>query len=233
MSHQSDRKEKIDENFREVITLLNNSNLNYWLCHGTLLGVIRDQCLIPWDHDVDIAMWAKPESKETVSRLMLSNGFLLKSDGEDYDFLSFTKQGGREIDFNFYRIAEETQIAYSEWFIPRSKFVSLLSALSKGMEYNGKYGGVVRSCRFLSPIFTSVVDFLKRNNKFYKSAGYTTPAGLLKNIKLIQLDDLMVRVPLMSDEVLEFVYGSGWRTPQRVYDWTKESPSTKISNSRF
>lgn len=233
MSDQSDRKEKLDDNFRQVINLLNDAKLDYWLCHGSLLGVIRDQCLIPWDHDADIAMWAKPGLKDEITDLMLRNGFTIKSDSYDYDFQWFSKSGGREIDFNFYRIDERGEIAYSEWFIPKSKFASLLLALSNGKKYSGKHSSLIRLFSIISPAFKKMVGYMKSSNKFYKSAGYTTPVVLLREFILVGIDDLKVYVPLMSAEVLEYVYGKNWQTPQRNFDWTKDSPSTKISNSRF
>ena len=48
-----DSEEKIDINFRETINILKENSVAYWLCQGTLLGVIRDKKLIPWDHDID------------------------------------------------------------------------------------------------------------------------------------------------------------------------------------
>ena len=49
MCIENNSKAKIDQNFAEVIKLLNSNNIHYWLCHGTLLGVIRDNDLIKWD----------------------------------------------------------------------------------------------------------------------------------------------------------------------------------------
>jgi len=45
----------LDQNFVLAINLLNKHKIKYWLCHGTLLGVIRDNSLIEWDNDIDIA----------------------------------------------------------------------------------------------------------------------------------------------------------------------------------
>lgn len=41
---------------RDTIAILDKHNIRYWIDMGTLLGIIRDNELIPWDHDVDIAI---------------------------------------------------------------------------------------------------------------------------------------------------------------------------------
>jgi hypothetical protein len=77
------------------------------------------------------------------------------------------------------------------------------------------------------------VEYLKQRGLYYRSAGYTTPLALLQDFKHIKVADLEVRVPVRSEEVLSFVYGNDWRVPRQVYDWVAESPSTRVSNSRF
>jgi len=37
----------------DVIDILEKNNIPYWLDEGTLLGIIRDGDLLPWDHDAD------------------------------------------------------------------------------------------------------------------------------------------------------------------------------------
>ena len=76
MGIESNSKSQIDKNFKEIINLLNNSNINYWLCHGTLLGIIRDNELIPWDHDIDIAVWKQTGLKEKFKKVIIK--FLMK-----------------------------------------------------------------------------------------------------------------------------------------------------------
>ena len=39
-----------------IITCLDNNNVNYWLEGGTLLGVVRENRLLPWDNDMDISV---------------------------------------------------------------------------------------------------------------------------------------------------------------------------------
>ena len=124
-------------------------------------------------------------------------------------------------------------MAYSEWFISRSNITSFLEAIATGKKYDAKWDEWVKRLYFLRPLLSLFVKFLKKSGLLYKSAGYTTPADLLSEFKFIEVSGLKVRVPQACEGVLEFVYGGGWRIPKQEYDWVKESPSTRVSNSRF
>ena len=94
MDTQNNSEKKIDKNFVETLILLEKNNIFYWICHGTLLGLIRDKDLIPWDHDVDIAVWYSEDTKKKIKSIMMNNNFSLK---EKYfiedDLLTFLKKG--------------------------------------------------------------------------------------------------------------------------------------------
>ena len=55
------------------VQLLKVRNINYWLDCGTLLGIIRDQKLLPWDKDLDISVQKKNLSKLDIKRLRRSS----------------------------------------------------------------------------------------------------------------------------------------------------------------
>jgi len=59
MYHKDDIKKKVDQNLKLVIKILNTHKINYWICHGTLLGIIRDKKILPWDNDIDIGLIKK------------------------------------------------------------------------------------------------------------------------------------------------------------------------------
>ncbi len=48
-------KEAIDFLY-QIDDIIKNSNTNYWIEGGTLLGAVRDKKLIPWDHDLDMGI---------------------------------------------------------------------------------------------------------------------------------------------------------------------------------
>jgi hypothetical protein len=47
------------EHLRKVCEILESGGVRYWLESGTLLGVVREGKVLPWDHDIDIGVWAE------------------------------------------------------------------------------------------------------------------------------------------------------------------------------
>jgi lipopolysaccharide cholinephosphotransferase len=54
-------KEQISDDklilFHEVVKLLKEYKVNYWLDQGSLLGAVRNNAFLSWDHDVDLGVW--------------------------------------------------------------------------------------------------------------------------------------------------------------------------------
>lgn len=58
-----------------LIKFLDNHNINYYLCYGSLLGAVRHKGFIPWDDDIDIVLFRdeyeilinKIKNKETIA----------------------------------------------------------------------------------------------------------------------------------------------------------------------
>ena len=120
-------KENIDSNFFETINILNSNNINYWICHGTLLGIIREGKLIDWDHDIDIAIWSEETPKNLIIELMKKNKFLLRDGfGIDDDLVSFDKNDGRTVDFSFLKKKKikGEEVAYVTYFVPKNFLMS-------------------------------------------------------------------------------------------------------------
>ncbi len=223
-------KKKVDKNFIETLNLFERNDIFYWICHGTLLGLIRDKDLIPWDHDVDIAVWYSEDTKKKIKNMMIENDYSLK---EKYliedDLLTFIKKDGREVDINFYHQKEinSEQMAYVKWFVPKNIVCKSIEALSLANEYKGKFYSVIKNFTFTMQFFKKLKIFLIKNKYFYKTVGYTQPIELLKDFKKIKYFEINVSVPVKSEEYLEFVYGDNWRNPVKKFNWIKDSPSVK------
>ncbi len=69
---------KIDPNFKTTVNIFNKLRINYWVCQGTLLGIIRDRSLIPWDPDIDFAVIEKNFDEKLIEKAMKKKGFFKK-----------------------------------------------------------------------------------------------------------------------------------------------------------
>ena len=54
--NQSKQKIILIELFKQLLSILENNHLRYWMCGGSMLGTVRHQGIIPWDDDIDIFM---------------------------------------------------------------------------------------------------------------------------------------------------------------------------------
>ena len=57
-----------EELMLNISILFNKEHINYHIDHGTLLGIIRDSSLMPWDIDVDFA--CKSEDKDLILSML-------------------------------------------------------------------------------------------------------------------------------------------------------------------
>ena len=64
-----------EELLLETLDILEGSNFQYWISQGTLLGLVRENRILPWDNDIDISVWAHEVSKEEILQLFTPHGF--------------------------------------------------------------------------------------------------------------------------------------------------------------
>ncbi len=58
--------EDIHKQLKDILKVIDASELQYWACGGTLLGAVRHKDFIPWDDDADIDMLDTIENHEKI-----------------------------------------------------------------------------------------------------------------------------------------------------------------------
>lgn len=65
---------------KNVAEILNSCNIDYWLEGGTLLGIRRENRLLPWDNDIDISMMIDQKPKlDAFYEMLKKDNYRVKS----------------------------------------------------------------------------------------------------------------------------------------------------------
>ena len=112
----------------------------FWLQGGTLLGVIRDKELIPYDKDLDIAMWLD-DYDPVIIDLMIAQGFrhLRYYDLPGLAHANIYSYKGTQFDILYWRRDADHYYAYGFQKTPTLytyKRHGFASIVFKGLQYN-------------------------------------------------------------------------------------------------
>ena len=230
MSYKNNSYKKIDENLKVLIKTLSEYKIKYWICHGTLLGIIRENKLIPWDHDIDVGVIENKISRKIIPIILKKKGFkeIKKTFLDDDGMLKFVRSGGREVDINFYKINKNKKTAFVKWYIPKNSLMKLIDALSFAKSYSGKYRRFVNLFGFTEKYFLYLKKIFVQIGIFYAYAGYSHSIEYVMKLKNHDFLGLKLTIPQNFIGYLEDLYGAKWRIPVKKYNWIKHSPSTII-----
>lgn len=74
-------KDIAERMLERVAKIFDDCNIDYWLEGGTLLGIRRENRLLPWDNDIDVSMMVVQYSKlEKFYAALKSSNFRVKKD---------------------------------------------------------------------------------------------------------------------------------------------------------
>lgn len=219
----------MDLNFYDALKELNKNKINYWVCHGSLLGLARDGQLIPWDHDIDLAVWEGDYSEQYIINLFEFIGFKFDKN-HPLGSLKFTRIGGRSIDVNFYKTSPtSSELACVVHRLPSSKLASLIDKVVLKKKYSGNQINLIilNLFKFFRWPLIPIYGLLNKFGYLYTFKGYTTPKNLL--VEFIEIDyfDIKCKVPEKYKKINIYIYGKDWRIPNQKYNWMKDSDSVQ------
>ena len=230
--------------FKKSVQILNDNNINYWICHGTLLGIIRNKSLLTWDNDIDFAVWEDEYSKEDILKIFsINKGFRKEISLEEINSLHFETMGKR-VDINFYtrdkdkafiKWAVLTDEYYNKFYLVKILYQFVISFLVNNVtikkavkSQKGKIFTTIKSLiiiplailrKMLST--TTKKKLLEKSYKKYDIIGYSYPIHLMK-FKEIEFMGMDISIPEKPEDVLKFTYGEDWKIPKKNYVWFKE-----------
>jgi len=182
-----------------TLEILKKSNLVFWVTNGTLLGLIREQRILPWDKDLDIGI-LNSTNKDKIIDLFLKEGYTLMDYGLHSDYVVFEFKN-TEIDFNFFN--ERNDIFQSLWRVAK----------------NSKVLALIR-------FFLDFVNLDSSSFKFlWTNKGYGINKQDLFPLKIKFILNQSFIIPNNPENVLEFLYGTNWQTPNINYNWMIDSPN--------
>ena len=229
-----------DENtLLNVLNILDGNSFQYWVSNGTLLGLVREGRVLPWDNDIDISVWSHEVSKEFIIELLKPHGFEVAPLSDYNDCLHFIVKGNgkKTVDVGFYEI--RNSIAKIRWLAPRqdSGVLSMLrfslSIFDEDLKLNSIKGNwsfvkyllyiIIRPIVLIRPSYFQKIKKKYYMPNFFHQIGYTYPVSLLKKQGYLHKFGKMIPVPRDYEQVLEMTYGEDWRTPKKDYVWHEDA----------
>ena len=228
-----------DKTLKDASKLLRDNGINFWVCHGTLLGIIRENRLLPWDRDIDLAVWDHETDKEQVVKIFESEGYqkeLFYAGIDRPQGLHFITEG-KNLDINFFKKSE----SISSWqgaVVMEGLLNKLIIHLAHIMHIKDvrKIKLPVSHIKAFFYLLFSGFFLLGRiilpNNfkrKIHQSAvkrvsyiGYSYPIELLV-FKEIEYKGIALQAPINSEKYLEITYGFDWKTPKKDFIWYEDA----------
>lgn len=140
----------------DVCTVLEKNNVEFWLESGTLLGIVRESRLLPWDNDIDIAVKEEYLDKllESLSEIS-SLGYRIRTKVFKKDNSPFKKDITRIIKIRNYRF----------FFLKGKVTLDIYIKFKKDNKYFYQCGETKKST---SAIFYEKLEEIEFNLKKYK-----------------------------------------------------------------
>tara|TARA_B100001057_G_C22869233_1_gene957988 strand:+ start:8138 stop:8866 length:729 start_codon:yes stop_codon:yes gene_type:complete len=224
--------EKIESILFNTINIFKENQINYWITDGTLLGIVREGSILPWDQEIDFGLWKSEVSEEKLINDFKKNGFKYIEYLPDAHCLVFLIDD-IFIDINLYT-KNNNKVSIKWATLPDNKIdkviVRLINLLFESNKLNVRdkelslrflFKKIIRFFGFLISDSIKVKIYSYASNK-YKYIGTSYPKELLK-FRPIDFKGHEVMAPIDSEEYLRLTYGDNWKIPNKDYIWEQDT----------
>lgn len=178
---------------KDVISVLDEYKIDYYLDFGTLLGAVREKGFIPWDDDIDISL-LKQSDYQKIPAVLKEIEKRFKYKIRLYTFEDAINRCKKECDRNiYYAKLDDFQVAKIKNKTFFGKDLAVLDIFFK-YEYNSYL-------HWYAAGLTNMVD-----SKF-----------LLNGLKVIKFYDLNCKIPKDFAAYLSAIYGN-WQKPDSKWE---------------
>lgn len=195
---------------RETVSTFDKYIGDYWIDSGTLLGIIREDRFLPWEHDIDMATWSDAINnavRRDVLNEMHDRGF------RGYfkrDKATFSKDG---VKIDIWFLDKVGSMATRTRAIPTSRLSKMLFMLSL------IFGALPNNMALC--VYRILHWAIQRLGCDRIKIGI--PRKYLSSIVAYSFKGIEIKIPENVEEYLEFRYGDDWRVPNTSWDtWTQD-----------
>tara|TARA_B110000240_G_C13511073_1_gene459418 strand:- start:368 stop:1072 length:705 start_codon:yes stop_codon:yes gene_type:complete len=226
-----------DENdfFKVIIKILTDNKIEYFIDQGSLLGIIRENRILPWEDDLDFGLFSDKYTRDQITNIFVSHGFIKQDLDKAYkSSLHFLYNNQRTVDFTFYEKENNFGVSYfpiSE-SIKRRILKLVLLLLQKKYDTPLDLSKPKRLFLILFRIilfpfsFSSIFkDFIlkKINQNRRPLKSFKIPLDYIIKTKKITFMETEILIPHKPEDYLVYQYGLNWKKVIKNYNWEKES----------
>lgn len=250
----------MDKNLYDTLQILNDLRIKYFCTCGTMLGLYRDGDVIPWDKDIDIAVFLNSKDYHSVFSSMKNKGFegsFQRTFRPGKPTLKFTRAGGRKVEFSTPTLNASGEYCF-EWYECASpkkydnlKFYQktthhLLKTIGRLPFQETQVG--IQPCSYIDNKIKKIICLLTKNIFSYlpklnywirKIIKIDTTIGYYSNkidpekTAIIDYYGIDCLIPADTEGVCIDFYGTNWRVPKDMShysDFYKNSLSKRFIN---
>ena len=224
--------------FREVVHILKDQDIYFWLDQGSLLGSVRNGHFLAWDHDVDIGMTVTDQQVSLIAKELIKLGGTLEC--YPYVLRLMRKKHEKSVDMRIYTSHGLNMTTQMRASLPGNK--SLAHRIGLKLCILGQRGSskLVRQIAYLlhSPksfhfryplqiayniafAFARLTDSWRH---YYRQriVYFSVPSSYFSNLDAIIVHDMHLPIPSEVESYLQMKYGHDWRVPNHSWKYWRD-----------